>query len=205
MSKRNIRKNFDRNIARTRGLLNVYDNSVGPGRPDTILSDLLRAAVVMLHAAFEDACRSVAAQKLPTADSAVLEDIPFVGTKGRAKAIHLGELSKHRGKTVDDLIQESITQFLDGFSVNNASEIDAYLQKIGIVNPGSFRRSLNFGTLCIAIKRRHHIVHQADKNPTGGRGHHAAQPISRDTVEQWITVVEKFIHTLLDTIWPPRR
>lgn len=208
MTKKVIKKNFDRNIERTRTLLSIYDDTIangGRGRPAMVLSDLLRASVVMLHAAFEDACRSIAAQKLPDASASVLEDIPFVGTKGRAKGIHLGELSKHKGKSVDLLIEESINQFLENFSVNNAPEIDAYLIKIGISNPENFRRHLNFASLCCAIKRRHHIVHQADKNPTGGRGHHAAQPISRDTVEEWITVVENFIHTLLNTVWPSRR
>ncbi|WP_258187045.1 HEPN domain-containing protein [Chromobacterium haemolyticum] len=208
MSKAAIKKNFGRNIARVRVLLDIYDQNVvggGPGRPGTHMSDILRACIVMLHASFEDACRSIAAQRLPTASSDVLAEIPFTGQKGRAKPVHLGELSSHRSKTVEQLIQESVAQYLEGFTVNNGPEIDAYLKKIGIENPVAFRQPLSFHALCGAIKRRHHIVHQADKNPEGGRGHHAAQPLGRDTVEEWIAVVEQFVLTLLETIWPRRR
>lgn len=208
MSKQAIKKNFERNIARVRVLLNIYDQNivgVGRGRPGTHMSDILRACIVMLHASFEDACRAIAAQRLPIASPEVLADIPFKGQKGRAKPVNLGELSSHRSKTVEQLIQESVTQYLEGFTVNNGPEIDAYLRKIGIENPADFRQNLNFKALCSVIKRRHHIVHQADKNPTGGRGHHAAQPLGRDTVEEWIAVVEQFVLTLLETVWPRRR
>lgn len=208
MTKNGIKRNFERNLGRVRVLLNIYDESMaaaGRGRPGNALSDLLRACVVMLHAAFEDTCRSIAAERYPKASADVLNEIPFCGQRGRAKPISLGELSRHRGRTVDDLIEESVRSYLESFSVNNGPEIDAFLRNVGIAEPRDFHQELNFGVLCSAIKRRHHIVHQADKNPIRGRrGHHAAQPISRDLVAEWLGVIERFIIALIEEMWPIR-
>ncbi|MEN7431390.1 HEPN domain-containing protein [Chromobacterium sp. TRC.1.1.SA] len=209
MAKRTIQTNMRRNITRVRNLLDLHAEfrvEVIAGRPPTYLSDLLRACVVMLHASFEDVCRSIAAEKLPHASPDVLNGIPFSKDIGKPK-ISLGDLVPHRDKKVSDLIQDSISQYLEGFSVNNAPEIDEFLRKIGITDVVEFRRGFpKFATLCLAIKRRHHIVHQADKNPNaGGAGHHAAQPISRDTVVEWTEVVETFCGVLIETVWPTRR
>lgn len=43
------------------------------------------------------------------------------------------------------------------------------------------------------IKRRHKIVHEADKNPSRGRGNHASAPIDATTLNAWITAVDNLV------------
>ncbi|MFB9160131.1 HEPN domain-containing protein [Chromobacterium violaceum] len=208
MPKREVQTNFRRNITRVRSLLEMYDayrDAIGVGRAPTYLSDLLRACVVMLHASFEDVCRSIAAEKLPHANAEILNGIPFSKGIGKQK-ISLGDLVPHREKRVSDLIQESVSQYLENFSVNNPPEIDEFLRKIGIADVENFRRTCpKFTDLCRAIKRRHHIVHQADKNPEAGAGHHAAQPINRETLDRWTEAIDEFCRALIEKVWPTRR
>ena len=68
---------------------------------------------MFLHATFEDVLRSMARQRIAASQSLVLDDIPLVGTSrsGRAEKFFLGELDGHRGKTVDQLIQESVENY----------------------------------------------------------------------------------------------
>jgi hypothetical protein len=53
------------------------------------------------------------------------------------------------------------------------------------------------GPLTEMIARRHHIVHQADRNETRGVGNHQAQPLNVDTVENWISSVSTFAESVL--------
>ena len=64
-----IGKQFEANLDRVRNLVNLYSASFGKGQgrrpgPD---ADILRAAVVLLHATLEDLLRSLAEWKIPTA------------------------------------------------------------------------------------------------------------------------------------------
>ena len=72
-----ISDNFNENLARVENLVVTYEShpdTQGRGRKSAELLDILRAAVVFLHAALEDALRSIARWKLPAAGSAVLDD-----------------------------------------------------------------------------------------------------------------------------------
>ena len=90
------------NIARVRNLTEIYRNHLmgrGRGRRDHSKTDVLRAAVVLLHAAMEDLLRSIAYWKLPSATPQTLAKIPLISSAPAVK-FNLGDLSAHRGKTV---------------------------------------------------------------------------------------------------------
>jgi hypothetical protein len=78
------------------------------------VDESLRAVVVLLHASLEDALREIVRLKLPKCPTEVLDEVPLVGASstGQPRKFRLGELSRHQGKTVDELIQESIDEFL---------------------------------------------------------------------------------------------
>ncbi len=69
--------------------------------------DVLRAAVILIHATLEDFLRTVGATYLPHATEEVLNGIALVGSKEpRAEKFYLGRLARHRGRTVDEVIPE---------------------------------------------------------------------------------------------------
>src|SRR5258706_3639980 len=93
-----------RNIARAHNLVSIYKFLGGssPGRRSVGDTDVLRSAVVLIHASLEDFLRSLERAYLPKAGSTVLKEIPLkgVGRSGRAEKFSLGDLVEHRGKTV---------------------------------------------------------------------------------------------------------
>jgi hypothetical protein len=58
--------------------------------------DILRAAVVLLHAHLEDFLRTVASALLPAGDESCLNAIPLAGVTGRPEKFFLGKLVHHR-------------------------------------------------------------------------------------------------------------
>jgi hypothetical protein len=96
-------------------------------------SDIFRAVVVLTHAYVEDFLRKVASVCLPNADEYGLNDVPLagLGNKGRAEKFFLGKLTQHRGKTVDEVIQQSVSEYLEHRSFNDLSEIISFLEDLG--------------------------------------------------------------------------
>jgi hypothetical protein len=98
---------------------------------------------------------------LPAANSEVLDKIPLVGTarSKRAEKFHLGALNTHRGKAVDDLIQESVENYLDRESFSSCSDVEEILTQMGL-DTEPFKSF--YSDLDLMMKRRHRIVHEAD-------------------------------------------
>jgi hypothetical protein len=184
------------NLDRVRGLIALYERLSGPvaGRPSVQESDLLRAAVVLLHATLEDFLRSVAMARLPGSEAEVVKQIPLAGSDIRRPTFNLGELSIHRGRLVDEVIADSVDAYLSRVSYNDTDEVAKLLDdidlKIAPVRPYLSR-------LAAMMSRRHHIAHRFDRNESSGRGHHQARSISRATVEGWIVAVEGLIAGVL--------
>jgi hypothetical protein len=108
-----------------------------------------------------DSLRTAARQCLSDATADMLKDIPLVGTSksGRAEKVDLGALNSHRGKTVDQLIQESIEGYLDRESFGSCADVDKILRKMGV---DTTRFKSFYADLDRMMKRRHRIVHEAD-------------------------------------------
>ena len=159
-------------------------------------SDILRSAVVFLHAALEDFLRSLLEWKLPSAHASSLKDIPLAGKKPRS-SFTLGDLARFRGSSVDALIALSVADHLERSNFNNPGEVASVLESIGctrsLLNP--YRDKL--GPM---MKRRHWIVHRADRNNATGSGHHAALGLKRATVETWSIAVREFGASVLSQI-----
>ena len=196
--KQEITDRFALNITRVKNLVSIYSNlqaGQGQGRRSHKVTDVLRAATVLLHASVEDVLRSLAYWKLPAAATQVLDQIPFAG--GTATKITLGTLSSHRGKLVDDVIKESVDANLERSNYNNAVEVCSLLQSIGL-NTTAVQPYLT--TIEAAMKRRHQIVHRADSNPNPGRGNHRVVSIAPAIVNTWITNTEQFVHAVLSQV-----
>ena len=127
---------FRRNMDRIRDLTKLSFSDIAPLRgtepvqTDGVRADMFRTIVVFLHATFEDALRTMARQRIAAVKSQeVLDKIPLVGTSrsGRAEKFYLGALNAHRGKTVDQLIQESVENYLDEASFGSIPVVDGVL------------------------------------------------------------------------------
>lgn len=190
-----ISDRFERNISRVRNLLSIYRTQLagpGRGRRGHAQTDVLRAAVVLLHASMEDALRSLAYWKLPAASPDVLAEIPLKG--GTAIKFTLGTLSAFRGKSVDDVIKESTDSSLERSNYNNTTEVASLLKSIGV---DTAPLSAHMAELENTMKRRHKIVHRADENENPGRGRFRVENISPTTLDAWVSNTETFIRGVL--------
>ena len=189
---------MSQNLARVDSLIDLHEfledlaSKVIKGRPE--VDDILRSAVVLLHASLEDFLRSVAAKHLPRTDSELLGRIPLAGTS-RAAKYTLRDLVAHRGKQIDAVLDESIDQWLHQHSFNHCDDVVAMLKHIGI--PPDYCQDC-FSELDAMISRRHRIVHNADR-PKQSDGNDASEvtPIGRDEVEQWRQTVQQFMQKVL--------
>lgn len=86
----------------------------------------------------------------------------------------LDDLVPFRGSTVDDLIAQSVESYLERSNFNDPGEVDQVLVRVASTLFDPYRDKL--GPM---MKRRHWIVHRADRNAAAGRGHHAARTIQR--------------------------
>jgi hypothetical protein len=191
-----IQDRFRNNLERVRNLVEHYVKAAGSGkgRPSVHEADILRAAVVFLHATLEDLLRSSAEQLLPNASAETLSQIPFPGALHRRTTFNLGDLASFRGHGVDEIIANAVTAYLDKSTFNNPGDVKSLLAAMGLgttwVDPLAAR-------LAALMSRRHLIVHRADRNESIGSGHHRASSISRSAVEAWIDTVGRFGSDLL--------
>lgn len=198
--KANIEARFVENIARVKNLTDLYRIHLmgrGSGRRGHSKTDVLRAAVVMLHASMEDLLRSIEYWKLPSANSAVLANIPLA-SKGPATKFNLGDLVAHRGQTVEDVISKSVDEHLERSNYNNGDDLAAFCGNVGI---DVTRVNSHFSRIEPVMKRRHQIVHRADRdNQASGRGRHQVTSIGVATVNTWISSIEKFGQAVLNEV-----
>lgn len=193
-----IRSRLQSNLDRVRNLINLYDmvSGEGQGRRPVHAADILRAATVFLHASLEEVFRSLATWKFPSAGEEVLNEVPLVGLSqyNRPAKFSLGQLASHRQKTVQQLIDESVTAYLGNSTINNTSDIASFLVKLGVTVTAV---NGDFPTLDPLIARRHHIVHQADRNDQPGQGQHRTRSLNSLTVRRWLEVVDRFLARVL--------
>jgi hypothetical protein len=193
-----IQLRFQSNLQRVRNVVGVYTSGSNKrkGRRAVQESDILRAAVVLLHATLEDLLRSLADWKLPTAPPEALSDIPLVGTKGK-KTLGLQELAGFRGRPVDEVIALSVSEYLERSSYNHPGDVRAVLNSVGLMESivDGFAKDL-----AAMMARRHWIAHRADRNPKRGTGHHIAKSLSNAVVARWIETVERFGMSVLSRV-----
>lgn len=184
-----IETRFRANLARVKHLVKLYEEAAdGSGRRPVETTDVLRGAVVFLHATLEDLLRSVMAWKLPLAASEQLKDVPLAGKKPRS-TFTLDDLAAFRGITVDALISKSVESYLERSNFNDPGEVEGVLVRLGLPTALLDGRRDKLGPM---MKRRHWIVHRADRNDATGSGQHVARTLQQSAVEAWSSAVEGF-------------
>jgi hypothetical protein len=164
--------------------------------------EILRAVVVLNHAYLEDFLRNLALWLVPLGDEETLNKIPLVGTAGRSEKFQLGKLAQHRGKKIDAVIRESVAAHMERSTFNSVTEIMTFLASINVNlkrrEEETKSSASEFPHLAITedtlsqleamMKRRHHIVHRADKTKPGA----SLQRITEGEVAGWLTVTMFF-------------
>lgn len=185
-----IRANLEANLKRVQHLVSFYQFfcDSGSGRTAVHTTDILRSSVVMLHATLEEFLRQMIEWKYPSADESVLDMIPILGLDdhGRPGKVTLGKLTSHRGKTVDELIRLSVQSHCNQFTASSVADVIRVMKNLGL-DISIVQHEL--AALDEFIKRRHHIVHQADRNLLKGKGHYRAQPLQQEKVLHWSACV----------------
>lgn len=152
--------------------------------------DILRAAVVLLHATLEDCLRSISSALLPNSGEASLNRVPLISCAGsRAEKFSLGKLAAHREKLVSTLIKESVDSYLRHVTFNNSNEIAEHLRELGF-ELAPMRGA--FSTIEEMMKRRHQIVHRADYDDSG-----KLAEICSENVMKWADGVTKLLSQVL--------
>jgi len=165
----------------------------------SVAQDVLRAAVVLNHAYLEDMLRTLASNLLPEGNESVLNEVPLAGLgSARAEKFLLGRLAQHRGKTVDAVIIESVSEHLERSNYNDTREIAQLLTQLGFKVPD---HNAEFPTIQEMIQRRHLIVHRADRVKAPDSEAYALQPIQATEVLKWLQVTAGFIQSLMQPLF----
>lgn len=135
-----IEARFRSNLERVDSLVSfcearrAEETSTGQGRTTVANTDLLRSAVVFLHAALEDVMRSVLADRWPKAtDGELFERVPFVLADKKPEKITLGQLAvEYGGKSVEDVLRANVEAYLEHSNFNAVSELVLALQRAGL-------------------------------------------------------------------------
>ena len=163
-----------------------------------VSDEVLRSVVVLNHAYLEDFLRTLARAFLPMSNESDLNKVPLAGSEGRAEKFFLGALAKHRGKTVDQLIRESVSDHMEQRTFNDVTEIMRFLESLGLSVPMKTESATLIALddqpkvqsyLDAMIRRRHAIVHNADLDKTGEH----LQAIDTDEVINWLKVTQFFL------------
>jgi len=191
---------FAQNIKRVENLISLYGPPVR-GRRKVKETDILRAALVLLHATLEDFLRSLLILKVPNADQEIVDKYPLAGSdRKRPEKFSLGALAKHRGTSVDELIRQSVVDYLDRWSnFNDLGEVKKALVLCGIDN--DLIEGHDFGYLPAMIARRHNIVHKADRNGIRqGQGHHTTKSIGLKEISRYVESVKNLQSFVVDNL-----
>jgi RiboL-PSP-HEPN len=201
------------NVARAKFLVEFVESFLSDKATfSRIRDDILRAAVVFLHATLEDFLRYIGSRYIPSGEEDALNKISLIGSSDspRPEKFFLGKLAKHRGKMVDQLIHECVAAHLQKVSFNNTTDICQLLESAGI-RSDKFKDS--YPSLGELMARRHQIVHHADLLPSDEKFERDAAPIEASKVTEWYHTTMNFMSAVAaykleaefgDRIWRER-
>ena len=174
-------------------LLNQNGKPLNLGPRQELGQEILRAAVVLIHAQLEDFLRTIAGNLLPQASEACLDEVPLLGLGKEKKKFYLGKLAEHRGKSVDDLLRESVVEHLKRTTYSSTEEIGNLLKDLGF-DPSQHNK--NFPMIQRMIERRHQIAHRADRVEESANLVGPFTPITTVDVYIWLEATHDLMQSL---------
>jgi hypothetical protein len=198
-----IKTRLGYNAKRVENLLSLY-GELAVRKDSSYASDILRSAVVLLHATLEDVIRGLLKWKKMRSNSKALSDITFYLDEKETKSITLAQLAAvddddFEDMTVRTLIKETIRRHYDRETFNNRRQLNHALESLGIV-PKKYAAELN--VIEPMTKRRHLIVHQGDRGEPADGKHGRLTDIDAKDVKAWLVATQGFLSGLIDSLEP---
>ena len=193
-----LEERFADQLTRARSLVDAFDGLYsdrgGAGVPTTTEMDVLRAAVVMCHAALEEVVRIGQENLLQLAAAEVLNDLPIplvrAGADRAVEKVRLGTLVEHfRGQDIAAVVRAAVDRRCERSNFNHPGELIAGMAEVGAETNGLLGEDGGF--IAALMSRRHQIAHRADRNPARGRGRRRVRPLSKPVVVSWIAAIER--------------
>lgn len=191
-------RRFELNMLRVSHLLEVPEMLLRAEASEDVIdhiSEIFRAAIVLMHASFEDTLRETMRIHLIDAQADDIDKIPLAGT--RTSKFSLGALNKHKESTVTEVIQQSIDDYLDRQSFNSSTQIIGALKQI---NLDTSQLGEHLDALDKMIARRHEIVHKADL--LGELGSEEIVSINAMDIVLWLLNLMQFFFAVVDLVVP---
>jgi len=187
-----ITRNFFSNIQRVRDLTQIHlQIEANPTQYSLVYAaDVLRAAVMLLHATLEDLLRGLYRWKLPDRGAEQWSKIPLKGLANgnHPKPFHFGNLKDYSEITVKDLLNQSLDEYLNYTNYNRIEDITTLLSEIEIDKEAI---ETYFPDLMQMMLRRHNIVHRADRERGQSESVSGILEINYSVVIGWLETVEK--------------
>ncbi len=190
---------FGLNILRARNLTAVSETILNP---ETLfeLKDVLRSAVVFLHASLEDLLREAIRIRRPIDKEEFRRALQFASVRDDNKMqekITVAELILMDEKRTITIIQRAIDAYLERRSFSAENDIQNAVRLLGF-EPNDFSRF--YSPIADMARRRHEIVHRSDRGPHDEQSHGVPTHITEDTVRNWTLATEDFGVMLLQSL-----
>ena len=185
--------NFNRTIRLLKNSVPVEKFIEGDKGYVKTVYDIIRATIVFLHTSLETTLREILRLRLKF--NGDISSIPLASKSGlinRKEKFSLSELAQYRGKNINEVIDDSIDQYLNTVSFNSSSEIANYLVKIEI--PQNTLEKY-YPLLNEMIERRHKIVHEGDIKRGGFPSE--LNDVDMDRVVKWFDATSEFCGELI--------
>lgn len=191
---------FAENISRASNLIEASKRLVAQNIDDIEpANDVLRAAVVFLHSSLEEIIRNLYLHRLPSSGAESLNKVPFASHEPshRPKNILLGDLLEYQGQFIENVIRESINQYVNTLNINNANQLVDCL-KLANIPLESLKIFLE--PLDSLMKRRHQIVHQMDRTNELDPLASPINSIDANIVSAWSAALYGFATALFEIV-----
>ncbi|TGN13335.1 HEPN domain-containing protein [Leptospira bandrabouensis] len=199
--KENIQSNFYDNLQRARDLAQVFldTQTTNKTTPSLYDDDILRAAVVFLHATLEDLLRGTFKFLIGNKGPHLWKKIPLIGLTDRnqPKGFTFENLEGFKELKVKELFDKSVDEYLNYNNYNKISDICSMFKDLDI-NYEQFNET--FPLLEKMIQRRHNIVHRADRQGALEELNFYLLPISYTDLIEWINNLDKFAVILFKSL-----
>ena len=175
---------FDVNLKRAERLAAPFSSKESDGTTSRE-SDIIRAAVVLLHASLEDFLRDLQLLTLHSAPREALKRYRLpIGGGRELESFTVADLARFRHLSVADLIYHSAEAHHSGRSTfNRTDHVVVALRSSGVTEEQIAK--LDFSIISEMMNRRHDIVHRADRK----EGTNKATKIAGKTVHRYIAEV----------------
>jgi hypothetical protein len=189
---------FRENMDRAQSLIDIYKSisEINLKKRSIHATDILRAAVVFMHAALEELLRSLIIVAHSNAKQSEIDKIPLFSIKKsrQAEKFLLGALLEHQKITVEEVIRKSVEAHFSTQTFNNRQDLVRAMDMIGVKKELAKDVLPTLGTM---LERRHQIVHRMDRPKLKEDQWIRATSLNPRHVEKWAKSVNLFCNLLV--------